>query len=50
MAITRNTKVLAAALLICALLAIASAPWALNQPTLNFVFKPLATLIVMAYA
>lgn len=46
----RNTGLLAVALVICALLAIASAPWALNQPALNFVFKPLATLIVMVYA
>jgi uncharacterized membrane protein YhhN len=50
MAITPNTRLLAAALTVCALLAIASAPWALNQPALNFAFKPLATLIVMAYA
>ncbi len=50
MASIRNIGVLAAALVTSALLAIASAPWALNQPALNFVFKPLATLIVMAYA
>jgi uncharacterized membrane protein YhhN len=30
--------------------AIASAPWALNQPWLNLVFKPLATCAVIAYA
>lgn len=41
---------LAAALCVCAGLTIASAPWALNQPVLNFVFKPLATLCVIAYA
>lgn len=33
-----------------AALAIASAPWALAQPWLNVVFKPLATLGVIAYA
>ena len=41
---------LAAALIASAALAIASAPWALAMPALNFVFKPLATLVVMAYA
>jgi uncharacterized membrane protein YhhN len=33
-----------------ALLAIASAPWALDRPWLNFAFKPLATLCVIAWA
>lgn len=37
-------------LLASAALAIGSAPWALNQPWLNFVFKPLATLAVIGYA
>jgi uncharacterized membrane protein YhhN len=41
---------LAAALVACAALAIASAPWALAQPVLNFVFKPLATLVVIGHA
>jgi uncharacterized membrane protein YhhN len=41
---------LAAGLWTCAALAIASAPWALAVPALNFVFKPLATLCVIAYA
>lgn len=41
---------LAAGLGLCAALAIASADWALNLPALNFVFKPLATLCVIAYA
>jgi uncharacterized membrane protein YhhN len=41
---------LAAALVACAALAIASAPWALAQPALNFVFKPLATLVVIVHA
>lgn len=40
----------AAGLCICAALAIASAPWALAMPALNFIFKPLATLCVIAYA
>lgn len=31
-------------------LAIASAPWALGQPALNFVFKPLTTVLVIAFA
>lgn len=38
------------ALLLSATLAIASAPWALDAPWLNFIFKPLATLVVIAYA
>lgn len=38
------------ALLASAALAIASAPWALDVPLLNFVFKPLSTLIVIAHA
>ncbi len=41
---------LAAALVACAALSIASAPWALDRPWLNFAFKPLATLVVIAYA
>ena len=48
---TQNrTLLLAAATVICALVAVASAPWALNLPTLNFVFKPLTTALVIAYA
>lgn len=35
---------------VAALLAIASAPWALDKPWLNFAFKPLATLCVIAWA
>ena len=31
-------------------LAILSAPWAFGQPWMNFVFKPLATLLVIAHA
>jgi len=31
-------------------LAILSAPWALGQPWLNWVFKPLTTLLIIAYA
>ena len=45
-----HVRWLAAALIASAALAIASAPWALAMPALNFVFKPLATLVVMAYA
>lgn len=40
----------ALALVACATLAIVSAPWALGQPWMNFVFKPLATLAVLAHA
>ncbi len=35
---------------IAALFAMASAPWALGQSWLNFAFKPLATLCVIAWA
>jgi len=38
------------ALLASAALAVLSAPWALDLPLLNFIFKPLATLVVIAYA
>lgn len=41
---------LAAATALFALLAIASAPWALGQPVLNFLFKPLATIAIIVYA
>ena len=44
------TRGLALALAGCAALAIASAPWALALPSLNFIFKPLATLVIIAYA
>jgi len=44
------TPLLAAAALICGALAIASAPWALALPALNLIFKPLTTLLVIAYA
>lgn len=43
-------RLLAAATAAAALLAIAAAPWALAMPALNFVFKPLATIGVIAYA
>jgi uncharacterized membrane protein YhhN len=46
---TRNLT-LALATGFAAALAIAAAPWALDQPWLNFVFKPLATLGVIAHA
>ena len=35
---------------VAALLAIASAPWAADRPWLNVVFKPVATLCVIAWA
>lgn len=35
---------------VCAALAILSAPWALGLPVLNFIFKPLATLAIIAFA
>ena len=41
---------LAAATVVCAVLAISAAPWALGMPALNFVFKPLTTLLVIVYA
>ena len=41
---------LLAGALLTALLAIASAPWGLDQPWLNFVFKPLTTLLIIAHA
>ena len=44
------TPLLAAATTLCGALAILSAPWALAQPWMNLVFKPLTTLLVMAYA
>ncbi len=50
MAATLRTPWLAWALVLCAALTIVSAPWALAMPVLNFVFKPLATLIVIAHA
>lgn len=42
--------VLAAATAVCGALAILSAPWAFGQPWMNLVFKPLTTLLVIAYA
>ena len=41
---------LAAAALLSGLLAVAAAPWALGLPWLNFVFKPLTTLLIIVYA
>ncbi|MEP7282369.1 MAG: lysoplasmalogenase [Rubrivivax sp.] len=41
---------LGAGTMIAGALAIAAAPWALGQPWLAFVFKPLATALVIAYA
>jgi uncharacterized membrane protein YhhN len=44
------TPLLAGAALVSALLTILSDPWGLNMPWLDFVFKPLTTLLVVAYA
>jgi uncharacterized membrane protein YhhN len=44
------TPLLAAATAVCGALAILSAPWGLGQPWMNFVFKPLSTLLIIAYA
>jgi uncharacterized membrane protein YhhN len=41
---------LAAATSVCGWLTIISAPWALDRPWMNFVFKPLTTLLIIAYA
>lgn len=41
---------LPAATLASAVLAIVSAPWALGLPWLNFVFKPLTTLLIITHA
>ncbi len=37
-------------LVVCAALAIISAPWALGWPWLSYLFKPLATLLIIAHA
>jgi uncharacterized membrane protein YhhN len=37
-------------IVVSALLAIAGAPWALDQPLLVFGFKPLTTVLIIAYA
>jgi uncharacterized membrane protein YhhN len=34
----------------CGMLAILSAPWALGQPWMNWLFKPLTTLLIIAHA
>ncbi len=41
---------LAAAVLCSGVLAMLAAPWGLDAPWLNFVFKPLTTLLIIAYA
>jgi uncharacterized membrane protein YhhN len=48
--LTARTRNLTVFTHVCGALAILSAPWALAQPVLNAVFKPLATLGVIAYA
>jgi uncharacterized membrane protein YhhN len=45
-----SPPVLAAATFVSAWLAIISAPWALDRPWMNFVFKPLTTLLIIVYA
>jgi uncharacterized membrane protein YhhN len=45
-----NTRWLAAAIVLSAVLAIAAAPWALDQRWLAFVFKPLATVLIIVFA
>ena len=45
-----RTQAIGTMALLSAALAIAAASWALDQPWLNFVFKPLTTLLVIAYA
>lgn len=45
-----RTTMLGLATLLSAALAIGSAPWALAAPWLNFVFKPLTTVLVIAHA
>jgi uncharacterized membrane protein YhhN len=47
---SRRDGLILVALVISALLAIGSAPWAFGLPGLNFVFKPLTTLGVIALA
>lgn len=44
------TGLLFPAFLVSAVLAIVAAPWALGQPVLAFVFKPLTTVLVIAFA
>jgi uncharacterized membrane protein YhhN len=47
---TWPTPLLAAATAVCGALAILGAPWGLGQPWMNLVFKPLTTLLIIAYA
>ena len=43
-------RFLVVAVTVSAMLAILSAPWALGQPWLNFVFKPLTTVLILLQA
>jgi uncharacterized membrane protein YhhN len=45
-----NTPALAAATAISGALAILSAPWGFDAPWLNFLFKPLTTILIIAHA
>lgn len=47
---TRWPPILAAGAVLSAAAAILSAPWALAQPWMNLVFKPLATVLIIALA
>ena len=47
---TFSAPCLALATLGTALLAMLSPPWGLNVPALNFFFKPLTTLLILAFA
>lgn len=46
----RAARFLGVAVIVAATLAILSPPWALGLPWLNFVFKPLATVLIIVHA
>ena len=48
--LTSNPLLLNGLIVACAMLAIAAAPWALNQSALAFVFKPLTTVLIIVQA
>ncbi|MEZ5620315.1 MAG: lysoplasmalogenase [Burkholderiaceae bacterium] len=50
MNLSPRTATLAVLTAVAALLAIVSAPWVFGQPWMNMVFKPLATIGIIAYA
>lgn len=49
-AVSTTSRALGAAVALAAALSIASAPWALGLPALNFVCKPLATVLIIVHA